>query len=113
MDIYLLFDYDDRVIRASCDGKKLREEANAMNGEDCFGPYYVIEFELEDMPTFEEEELNRIYQDQVDALNNVHIGDPCEKIFECPLDHFDRIDPYEYQERQNIITQILEKSNGE
>jgi hypothetical protein len=49
MEIYILYnDFDYRVERASCDGKKLQEMADAYNGEDNLGPYCVISLELED-----------------------------------------------------------------
>lgn len=47
--IHILFDYDDRPIKASLDGKKLEEEATEMNGgpEEYFA-YYVITMDVEE-----------------------------------------------------------------
>jgi len=55
MKIFLLYDYDDRVIKASCDGRKLSREADVMNGCDdtgeiLYGPYFITDVELEDIP---------------------------------------------------------------
>jgi len=54
MKVYILL-FDDRIESISCDGQKQRELAAAYNGFDedginLFGPYEVIEMELEDMP---------------------------------------------------------------
>ena len=51
MKIWILFDYDDRPIRASCDGISLQQEAEKLG--DCgdgYTPYWVIDIELEDVP---------------------------------------------------------------
>jgi hypothetical protein len=51
MKIWLMYDYDDRVIRASCDGLALQQEAEKMNGgPDEYRAYYVTDLELEDVP---------------------------------------------------------------
>ena len=54
MNIHLLM-FDDRVERASCDGKKIKQLADESNGYDeagcvLMGPYFAIEIELEDLP---------------------------------------------------------------
>jgi len=59
MKIYLLYDYDDRLIRASCDSKKITEESDIMNGFDengevLFGPYFTTSIELEDTDLLKE-----------------------------------------------------------
>ena len=51
MKIYILInDFDFRVEMASCDGGRVQGMANSYNGEGCFGPYNVVELELEDVP---------------------------------------------------------------
>ena len=51
MKIYILInDFDFRVEMASCDGGQVQGMANSYNGEGCFGPYDVVELELEDVP---------------------------------------------------------------
>ena len=50
MKIYLLFDYEDRPIKASCDHLKLEREAEEMNGPEDWGPYFVSCIDLEDAP---------------------------------------------------------------
>ena len=59
---------------------------------------------------FDDDELNIIYQDQIDALINEHEGDACEHVQDCPLDHFVHADPYEVEDRQSIMKKILEKA---
>ena len=50
MQIYILYnDFDYLIERASCDGQKMREMADAYNGEFDLGPYCVIPIELEDV----------------------------------------------------------------
>jgi len=47
MNVFLLFDYEDRVIKASCDGAKMRDICDEYNHGET-EPYYVVSFELED-----------------------------------------------------------------
>ena len=50
MQIFILYnDFDYIIERASCDGQKITELAEAMNGPGDLGPYCVIPIELEDM----------------------------------------------------------------
>ena len=74
MKIWLLFDYDDRVIRASCDGVKLQKIADEMNGPVDFGPYWVTDVELEDM--FQQKDSSDCEHDWY-GLSDGH------RVFEC------------------------------
>ena len=46
LKIHILFDYDDKPIKASFDGRKLEDEAKESNGGKCW-PYYVCTFDIE------------------------------------------------------------------
>jgi len=49
MEIFILT-FDDRIERASVDGKKMQNLSIELNGgPDMFGPYDVITIELEDV----------------------------------------------------------------
>ena len=51
MQIFILYnDFDYVIERASCDGQKMEEMAEAYNGPGDLGPYCVITIELEDIP---------------------------------------------------------------
>ncbi|HEC61058.1 MAG TPA: hypothetical protein ENI27_02260 [bacterium] len=64
---------------------------------------------------FSKDELNMIYADQIDALENVHGGvEMCSHVAECPPDHFDTDEDIEdIFTRQDIVKKILTKANEE
>ena len=59
--------------------------------------------------TFDEEELNTIYEDQIKALQNYHIGEHHPNIQDCHIGCFDlELDHEELEVRQAIMNRILE-----
>jgi len=50
MKIYLVYDYDDRCVEATCDGLKASQMVDELNGPGENFPYYYISLELHDVP---------------------------------------------------------------
>lgn len=60
------------------------------------------------MVTFDRDQLNLIFEDQRDALENIHIGENiCAGLHICPPEHFGNEDIEEILLRQKIMQIIL------
>ena len=60
---------------------------------------------------FSTDQLNMIFEDQKNALENIHEGPICPSLQDCPGAHFGCEDIDEIELRQSIMKAILAEAN--